>query len=569
MVGNTLNILNHEVRCFKKMTAKMGCCLFLLMVQGVFSIVMYGNERPVVSCPVSQVQVEHLPDMHVARAGHQAFYVNNEMVVVGGHTSGFVPTATAECFRDGKWHLMETTYKHDQGFALPLKSGKVMIAGGHEQDLGIGHIYSVELYDPVLRSFEGYGCLDKKRSWAECLELDSGKVIIAGNWYEGDGIEQYAGSNLFSFVKDVSQARTLPYVFRTGKDDAIILGGIDERDHLLDTIIIDPLHGSPYSIPLFNTWHPASFLPYKAEHRSADSFIGDESAGIYAYLMAVEDSTGQMAIAKVEGGDIRLLKTQCPVPMNSQWGEIHYFTTVIADRNVGRGYMVGHDDGGRLYVLSIDYQTEPSPLTLYYTAPQEHIGYHPPVLTKEGNLLMAGGATDNNFKPYASAVLLCVGTSSSVSTAGPWIWIASVLGAFLIVAGTGLWWYRRRTTSVKEENEDSEEETAQPLFQEICKLMEEQKVYLNSSLKVGDVAAELGIPSRIVSDSIKTNRGCSFAQFVNGYRIEYAKQLLRNRPDAKMTAVYVESGFSNEMSFFRTFKAFTGMTPKEWMTQKD
>ena len=84
-----------------------------------------------------------------------------------------------------------------------------------------------------------------------------------------------------------------------------------------------------------------------------------------------------------------------------------------------------------------------------------------------------------------------------------------------------------------------------------------------------DVADELEVPSRMVSDIIKVNRGCSFAQFVNGYRIEYAKQLLRDRPDTKMTAVYVESGFSNEMSFFRTFKTFTGMTPKEWMVQND
>ena len=541
---------------------KRRCLLIALLTLVAYGV--FAAERT--KCQEVKLQVQRLPDLNVPRGGHQAFFVNDEMVVVGGHTSGFVPTATAEYYRDGQWHLMETVYKHDQGFALPLKNGKVLIAGGHELDLGIGHIFSVELYDPLSHHFEGYGCLDKKRSWAECLELDSGKVIIAGNWYADDGIEGYQGSNLFSFVKDVSQARTLPYIFRTGKDDAIVFGGIDERDHLLDTIIIDPLHGSPYTIPLFNTWHPAAFLPYKAEHRSADSFIGDESAGVYAYLMAVEDSTGQMAIAKVEGGDFSLLKTQCPVPMKSQWGEVHYFTTVIVDRNVSRGYMVGHDDGGRLYVLAIDYQVEPAPLTLYYTVPQEQIGFHPPVLTKEGHLLMAGGVTDNNFKPYASALLLCVGTSAAASTAGPWIWIASLLGALLIVAGSGLLWYRRRKTAVKEENE---EQTAQPLFQEICKLMEERKMFLNGNLKVGDVAAELGIPSRTVSDSVKTHRGCSFAQFVNGYRIEYAKQLLLNHPEAKMTTVYVESGFSNEMSFFRTFKAFTGTTPKEWMAQKD
>ena len=510
--------------------------------------------------PILPLRVERLPDLNVPRAGHQTFYVNNEMVAVGGHTSGFVPTPTAEYFRDGQWHLMETVYKHDQGFAIPLKSGKVMIAGGHELDLGIGHIYSVELYDPINHRFEGYGCLDRKRSWAECLELDSGKVLIAGNWYENDGLEQYKGNILFDSIKEVSQARTLPYLFRTAKDNAIILGGIDAHDHRLDTIIIDRLHGQPFTLPLFDTWRPAAFLAYKTEHRAMDSFIGDEEKGIYAYLMAVEDSTGQMAIAKVEGERISLLDTQDQVPMKSQWGKISYFTTVIVDRKVGRGYMVGHDDGGRLYVLSIEYTQEPAPLTLYYSEPQEHIGYHTPVLTAEGNLMMAGGITDNNFKPYASALLLCVGTPAA-GGASPWLWVASGLAVLLVSAISFLLWRRRRRSTPTVLAEKTEE----PLFSKICKLMEDQKVYLNNNLKVGDIAAELDVPSRMVSDSIKANRGCSFAQFVNGYRIEYAKHLLRNRPDAKMTAVYVESGFSNEMSFFRTFKAFTGMTPKEWM----
>lgn len=64
-------------------------------------------------------------------------------------------------------------------------------------------------------------------------------------------------------------------------------------------------------------------------------------------------------------------------------------------------------------------------------------------------------------------------------------------------------------------------------------------------------------------------RDCSFAQFVNNYRIDYAKQLLRTRPDIKLTEVYLKSGFANETSFFRTFKAITGQTPKEWMTSTD
>ena len=71
-----------------------------------------------------------------------------------------------------------------------------------------------------------------------------------------------------------------------------------------------------------------------------------------------------------------------------------------------------------------------------------------------------------------------------------------------------------------------------------------------------------------INDSIKSASGQTFTQFVNTYRIEQAKRLLTQHPDKKMSAVYTESGFATESSFFRTFKAVTGITPNEWRTQK-
>ena len=59
-----------------------------------------------------------------------------------------------------------------------LKSGKVLIAGGHEKSLGIGQTFPVEFYDPQTHTFEGYGCLDVKRTMAEAVEMDSGHVVI-------------------------------------------------------------------------------------------------------------------------------------------------------------------------------------------------------------------------------------------------------------------------------------------------------------------------------------------------------------------------------------------------------
>ena len=98
----------------------------------------------------------------------------------------------------------------------------------------------------------------------------------------------------------------------------------------------------------------------------------------------------------------------------------------------------------------------------------------------------------------------------------------------------------------------------------ITHLMEEQKLFQKSDLKVSDVAAELGTNSRYISDCIKSCKDCSFTQFVNTCRVEYAMKLMRDYPDKKMMEVYMESGFSNETTFFRAFKAQTGLTPNEW-----
>ena len=89
------------------------------------------------TCPEIKLQVERLADLNIPRGDHSFFVVNGEPTVVGGHTSGFVPTATAEYFHDGEWHLMQMVYAHDHGFSTPLRSGKVLIGGGHEQPLGI------------------------------------------------------------------------------------------------------------------------------------------------------------------------------------------------------------------------------------------------------------------------------------------------------------------------------------------------------------------------------------------------------------------------------------------------
>lgn len=530
------------------------------------------------TCPYQPLQVQRLPNLNVARTGHQVFCAGQEIIVIGGHTNGFVPTATAEYLAEGQWHLLPTAYSHDQGLAVQLSDSTIILAGGHEQPLGIGQTFSLELYNPATHTFEGYGCLQQKRCFAKGVELDSGHVVITGNWYAADGIELYDGSRQCLPTKGASQQRAMPYVLRTARDNAIIVGSVDNHGEPLDTIIADRVKGEPFSLPLLQQWHPQH--SYTCYQRS-DGFIGDMSAEHYAYLLPATNQRGQMAILHTEGEQFTLLPTVDTIPTSSQWGPINYFGGIVADRQRSRAYMVGKgcDDDHRLYVLSIEYEQRPAPLTLCHTEPLDSLPCYAPVLTADGHLLMAGGtADDSNFAPTDAALLLLVGPQQVAASpqdgcSSCWPWLAG--GGVVVLLLAGLFYYRRRrkeadsSNTATQLNDHEDDEDSEHLISRINLLMEQEKLYLNSQLRLTDVADRLNTSSTYVSRCINTKIGYTFNQFVNTYRISHAQQLLRQQPDMKILTLSTASGFANETSFFRTFKALTGMTPKEWLASTE
>jgi AraC-like DNA-binding protein len=520
------------------------------------------------NCPVVKIEAERLPDMNVPRSGHSAILVNGEVTVVGGHTSGFVLTPTAEYLKDGEWHQLQTVYNHDGGISIVMKSGKVLLAGGFKDNLGIGQSYEVELYDPVTHQFNGFGCLDKKRVSGAAVELDSGRVMIAGNWYADDAIEIFDGKATFSHVKPVAQTRSLPYVFRTSNGNALIMAGYDFHGNPIDTIIVDRLYGDSFRNELFDNWKP---LQYDLVQHSDDSFIGDEAKGVFRYLMPVENKDGQLAIIDVRDTVFTPLPTSTPVPMKSQWGSIRYITPVYADRQHQRGYVVGYDETSRLYALCIDYSKSPAALTLYHTDPLPEAGMRTiPVLTAEGNLMLTGGVgvePNSNFSPMASVWLLRFNDDGSEASAGinGWLWV--LLAMVMLVAVVAVVVLKRRKPQSQSEPEEQPEAATkgnEQLMQRICDLMDGQQLYLQQGLKVSDIASALDTNIRYISDCIRAERGCSLTQFVNEYRVEHAKRLLLDHQEMKISSVAIESGFTNDKAMTRYFKEQTGMTPTEW-----
>ena len=529
-----------------------------------------------------KLETEQLPDLNIPRYGHCTFIVNGELTVIGGHTTGFVPTATAEYFSGSTWNTVHTVYAHDHGIAVPMKSGKVLVCGGVSEPLGIGQTYPTEWYDPATHTFEGFGCMDMKRSNFSATEIDSGRVVISGNWYSDDCLELFDGHSTFVRIKNVAAKRSCPYIFRTAKDNVMIFSSLDTKHSSgirPDSIIVDQLWGEPFHAPLLDEWRP---LAYDIPRISDFCFIGDETAGDYAYLLPVKNAEDQIGFVKTCGTDFSLLPTTCAVPMMFQGDSIQYHFPVV-DRQRGRGYLVGFNrQSKQVYVLRVDYTENPAPLTLYYTDPLNSMGLCWPVLNDDGNLILAGGLDKSNYYPLKSAVVLRVNPDApllAASASFPWQWMGiglAIVAAFIVY----LIIRTRKATQCKDElveEVSKANETENPtvsaisvadgeLLQRVCQLMEEQHLYLNSGLKLSDVATTVGCNRNTLSACINNLRHCSFSQFVNTYRVEHAKQLL-SQLGTHASEVWMESGFANETSFFRTFKAIVGMTPSEWKSR--
>ncbi len=106
-----------------------------------------------------------------------------------------------------------------------------------------------------------------------------------------------------------------------------------------------------------------------------------------------------------------------------------------------------------------------------------------------------------------------------------------------------------------------------PFIEKLRKVMIEEKLYLDSDLRIGKLASILNIPAPHMSQMISEGAKTTFYDFVNEYRIEEAKKLLISDKYERFTllAIAMESGFNNKTTFNRTFKRHTKMTPTNYL----
>ena len=99
--------------------------------------------------------------------------------------------------------------------------------------------------------------------------------------------------------------------------------------------------------------------------------------------------------------------------------------------------------------------------------------------------------------------------------------------------------------------------------------LNEEKPYLNPDFQLTDLRQVLPMNRTYLSQFINAEYGCSFYQWVNGLRIEEAKRMKIEHPEQPTQEIAQHCGFSSTRAFYRSFSRETGMTPREWFTNRD
>ena len=385
---------------------------------------------------ISDLKYEKLPDMKLARLWHQTFPTSNGLVVVGGHTTGFSPTKTAEIYRDGKWQELSIGSAHDGGFSVMLNDGRWMVGGGFSQANGVGQSKDVDIYDPKTNTFQAGPSLSNARALAKAINM-SGNIYVSGNWYTDDNTMDFYNGSSFSAVGNMD-GRSNPYMMQD-KDGNIMAFGTQNtygNDVELYTysdgskgIVADRYNPSTgktdYAATIFSV--ECFPLPLPNEFRSSDAlftFAGER----YCVFLCMEQTSSYDYIYKLylycidEGKYYQYGDFHIPSTHPETGEEISYRGGVYVNEAKRELYLIGssladwHEK--RIHIISFNYTT-------YEWTIASTSGFNYDLtqgswtLMPDGRLACTGGYTDSNSHPSSESYLFAPPTAGESSGETP------------------------------------------------------------------------------------------------------------------------------------------------------
>lgn len=105
----------------------------------------------------------------------------------------------------------------------------------------------------------------------------------------------------------------------------------------------------------------------------------------------------------------------------------------------------------------------------------------------------------------------------------------------------------------------------------LFELLADQKRYQDPDLSLSQLATEMDVSNKTLSQFINQVLDTSFYQLINEYRIEDVKEKLKSQAykNYSIMGIASEAGFKSKTSFYRIFKQATQLSPGEYQKQGD
>lgn len=109
------------------------------------------------------------------------------------------------------------------------------------------------------------------------------------------------------------------------------------------------------------------------------------------------------------------------------------------------------------------------------------------------------------------------------------------------------------------------------IHSKLIRAMDEQKLFLNPELTIGQLAEAIAVHPNHLSQVINTKEAKTFYDFINAWRITEFKKIAAQPQNQKYTllALAFECGFNSKTAFYRNFKNVTGQSPTQYLKDQD
>ena len=383
------------------------------------------------SYDVTDLTYTQLADMNYTHMAMQIFWSGNDIVVNGGHSSGFITSAESEIYANGVWTKLEDSHStHDNGSWVTLPDGRTIIAGGHNGSWGTGGGTSVaEMYTPATRTFTQLPDLNDGRAIFNGVLVGDRAYFVGDYWQqywygEPASIEYWNGESFTKLDTKLSFSTISPYLMPKSDNSGFLvvyhnISGATST-YNADRVSVADNSVTPISIPLLSEWIPIAPYSYVNENTNG--------AGNGRYVITCLSSTDNNVCAVVmvdadeETAEVITVLPSSFVGKNGETLKGGPCGDIMVDRNAQNAYVIYMDkkDEGCMYsIVTIDLQKRAISEVSYAMLPTSAYdgGF---LMMPDGKIFVAGGSdSSSNFDATNKSYLItpCQGIVLGISNA--------------------------------------------------------------------------------------------------------------------------------------------------------